>query len=244
MLRTEYFVVNCKRPPFDKVEVRRALAYALQRKEITDTVLKRGDIPYGLLVPEGLPDYQSPAQPQTYDPSKAKEFLKKAGFDAQHPLPPVTIHFSNEPDRRLVAEASAQMWKQVLNADSRMVEEGWEKYLKTRQNKTFDLSWGGWTGDYLDPNTFLENWTSDNRQNHSGWSNPAYDELIRKAQAEQNIKESARLFREAEQILLDEAPIIPVLVKAKNYLIHPYVKGYHPNLLDIHPLRDVYSLRP
>lgn len=244
MLRTEYFVVNCKKPPFDKVEVRRALAYALQRKEIADSVLKRGDLPYGFFVPPGLPNYKSPDRPQDFAPSEAKALLEKAGFDTAAPFPTLAIHFNNEPDRKLVAKAAAQMWKKTLHIDSRLVEEKWDKYLNTRHMKNFDVSWGGWIGDYLDPNTFLELWTSDNRQNHSGWSNAAYDELIRKAQAEQNVAEREKLFRAAEQILLDEAPIIPVLVKVKNYLIHPYIKGYYPNLLDIHPLRDVYSLRP
>lgn len=244
MLRTEYYVVNCKKPPFDKAEVRRALAYALQRKEITDSALKRGDLPYGFLVPPGLPNYKSPSEPQSFDAAKAMELLKKAGFNPQHPFPALAIHFNDEPDRKLVAKASAEMWKKTLNIDSRLIEEKWDKYLNTRQKRNFDVSWGGWTGDYLDPNTFLELWTSDNRQNHSGWSNAAYDELIRKAQAAQNVAEREKLFREAEQILINEAPIIPVLVKVKNYLIHPYIKGYYPNLLDIHPLRDVYSLRP
>ncbi len=244
VFRTEYFVINCKKPPFDRTEVRQALAFAMQRDVMANRVLQRGDLPYGFFVPPGLVGYKSPAEPQTFNLAKAKELFQKAGFGKTQPFPLFKIHAKNEGDGKLVAEAASQMWQKNLGIPSQLFVEDWGHFIKTRNNRQFDLSWGGWVGDYLDPNTFLELWTSDNRQNHAGWSNPKYDELIHKAQAEQNREERFRFFREAEQILIQEAPIIPVLVPTKNYLIQPYVKGYYPNLLDIHPLRDVYSLRP
>ena len=243
ILRTEYFIFNCTKPPFDKVEVRQAFAAALQRQEIADNVLKGGDLPYGFFVPPGMPGYQNPPKGQVFNPELAKQLLQKAGFGTGKPFPTFQIHYNNAPDRALVSEAAQNMWKKYLGVEATLMKEEWGSYLKTRQNKSFQISWGGWTGDYPDPNTFLELWTSDNRQNHTGWSNPTYDELIRKAKETLTSTERIKLFQEAEKILLQEAPIIPVLVKAKDYLIQPYVRGYNPNLLDIHPLRDVHSLR-
>lgn len=243
LLRTEYFSFQCQTPPFNDVKVRRALSLALNRKEITENILKRGDIPYGLLVPPGLPHYQNSASPQDFDPEKAKALLHESNFDG-NPFPKIIIYYNKATDRQLVAKAAQQMWKENLGVESELKEEDWATYLNRRQTKNYQVSWGGWSGDYLDPNTFLELFVSDNRQNHTGWSNPRYDDLIRKGQAEQNLQKRMGYFQEAETILLEEAPIVPVLVKAKTYLIQPYVKGYSANLLDIQVLRDVYSLRP
>lgn len=244
LLRTEYFIINCQRPPFNDPRVRQALAAAINRPSITEAVLKRGDIPYGLFVPPGLPNYQNAANPQGFDPEKGLRLLKEAGFGEQKPFPPLHIHYNEATDRQLVAEAAAAMWEKNLGIRTQLDEDRWNDYIAKRQKREYEISWGGWYGDYLDPNTFLELFLSDNRQNHSGWSNPAYDMLVRKAQGEPDSKLRMQYFQEAESILLREAVIIPVLVKAKTYLIQPYVKEYFPNLLDIHILRDVWSERP
>ncbi|MDO8526935.1 MAG: peptide ABC transporter substrate-binding protein [Deltaproteobacteria bacterium] len=244
MLRTDYFIFNCLKPPFDNVKVRQAMAYALQRPKITDKILKRGDKPYGYFVPPGMPGYTSPPNPQGFDLVKAKQLLKAAGISPEKPFPVFQIHYNNVPDKQLVVEAAQQMWRENLGLESSLKGEEWTDFLKTRQKRELQVSYGGWTGDYVDPNTFLGLFISDNSQNHSGWSNPQYDALIKKAQETPDAPARNKLYREAEKILLEEAVVIPVFVKTKNYLIQPYIRGYFPNLLDTHPVRDVYSLRP
>lgn len=244
LLRTEYFVINCRKPPFNDPRVRQALALAIDRPAITDEVLKRGDIPYGLFVPPGLPNYQNASNPQAFDPEKGRRLLKEAGFGEKNPFPVLHVHYNEATDRKLVAQAAAAMWEKNLGLRTHLVEDQWADFLTKRQKRDYEISWGGWYGDYLDPKTFLDLFTTTHRQNHAGWSHPAYDALVRKAQGEQDSKLRMKYFQEAESILLREAAIIPVLVKAKTYLIQPYVKEYFPNLLDIHILRDVWSERP
>lgn len=244
ILRTEYFMVNTAKPPFDRREVRQALAAAIDRNNITDQVLKRGDLPYGYFVPPGMPGYGHPKYQQTLDPWKAKHLLTKAGFNSQKKFPAVILHYNKATDREMVAQAVKGMWEKYLGIEVQLLEEEWDDYLKRRSAKDFDISWGGWYGDYPDPNSFLELFVSNSRQNHAAFSNATYDALIAEAQNTQDKKGRAQLFQQAETLLLHEAAILPVLARAKTYLIQPYVKGYYPNLLDIHPLRDVYSLRP
>ncbi|OGQ04057.1 MAG: hypothetical protein A3F82_06910 [Deltaproteobacteria bacterium RIFCSPLOWO2_12_FULL_44_12] len=244
VLRTEYFIINCKRPGLDKKELRQALALSLNRQEITEKALQRGDLPYGFFVPPNImPHYQNPSPGQTFDPEKAKRLFAEAGFGEERHFPTLHIHYNNASDRLLVAQAAKIMWQQNLGIEGHLVGEEWDIYLKRRKSKNFEISWGGWTGDYLDPNTFLELFTSDNRQNYTGWANKTYDALVKEAQATLDLTKRADLFKQAEAILLEEAPVIPVLVKSKTYLIQPYVKGYYPNLIDAHPLRDVVSLK-
>lgn len=243
LFRTEYFTLNCTRPPLDKKEVRQALAYVLNRKFIVEEVLKRGDLPFGLFVPPGLPDYQNPENPQTFDPQKAKSLLQKAGIDLSKLKTGLQINFNAAPDRRLVAQAAGKMWSETLGLPIRYQEDEWAEYLAKRSKMDFDLLWGGWYGDYLDPKTFLDLFLSEGRQNVSGWKNTKYDKLMEKADKVETKKERMEFFQQAESLLLEEAAVIPILVKTKTYLVQPYVRGYHPNLLDIHPMRDVYSVR-
>lgn len=244
LLRTDYFIFNCKKSPFDKKEVRQALAYTIQREIITNDVLKRGDLPYGFFVPPGIPGYKNLPPGQTFDPSKGKELLQKAGFGPDKSFSVFQILHTNQQDRTPVADAATEMWKKHLEIEGKSDVQEWSTYLKRREKRTFQISLGAWTGDYVDPNTFLELFVGDNRQNYSGWSNLAYDTLINKAKETLDSAKRNQLFAEAEKILLEEAVVIPVFVKTKTYLIQPYVRGYYPNLLDLHPLRDVYSLRP
>lgn len=244
VLRTDYFAVQTQKPPFNNREVRQALAYAIDRKKITDEVLKRGDIPYGYFVPPGMPGYEHPEYTQTFDPWKAKHLLDKAGYNAQKKFPAITLHYNKATDRQMVAEAVAAMWEKYLGIQVHLLEEEWDDYFKRRQEGNFEVSWGGWYGDYLDPNSFLELFVSDSPQNHAAFANPTYDALIAEAQNTPDKGKRAELYQQAETLLLHETAVIPLLARVKTYLIQPYVKGYELNLLDIHPLRDVYSLRP
>lgn len=244
LLRTDYFLVNCKKPPFDKKEVRQALAYAIQREFITKNVLKRGDIPYGFLVPPGIPGYKNPVRGETFNAAKARALFQKAGFGPEKPFPPFSILHQNVDDRRMAVDAVREMWKKYLGIEGKNNPQNWDNYIKGRGKRDFQLSYGAWIGDYVDPSTFLELFVSNNPQNYSGWSNASYDALVEKAKNTIDTAKRMELFRQAEAILLEEAPAIPVFVKSKTYLIQPYVRGFYPNLLDLHPMRDVYSLRP
>lgn len=244
ILRTEYFMVQTGKPPFNKREVRQALALAIDRKKITDEVLRRGDLPYGYFVPPGMPGYSHPEYRQVFDPWKAKNLLDRAGFGAKKKLPPLTLHYNQATDRQMVARAVAAMWEKYLGIEVVLLEEEWDAYLQRRQAKDFEVSWGGWYGDYPDPNTFLELFVGGGAQNHASFSNAAYDALLTEAQNSADRTQRFKLLSQAETILLHEAAIIPVLARTKTYLLQPYVRGYYPNLLDIHPLRNVYLLRP
>jgi oligopeptide transport system substrate-binding protein len=97
----------------------------------------------------------------------------------------------------------------------------------------YAISRAGWIGDYVDPNTFLDMWITDGGNNQTGWSNPRYDEIIQRlAPAAASQQERYNLMREAEAILLDELPVIPLYVYTSKSLIQPSVRGVHGNLMD------------
>jgi len=104
----------------------------------------------------------------------------------------------------------------------------------------YDLARRSWIGDYLDPNTFLSCWITGDGNNRSGWSSRRYDGLIRAAAREVDPARRFAILREAEALLLDEGPTLPVYHYSTNELVKPYVRGIYQTALDIHPLTYVW----
>ena len=101
----------------------------------------------------------------------------------------------------------------------------------------------GWVADYDDPISFLGLFTKDSAQNFTGWSDPAYDRALYEAARTPDRAARHALLRDAETRLLEAAPILPLYINTHVYLLHPSVQGWHPTLLDRHPLKAV-SLNP
>jgi oligopeptide transport system substrate-binding protein len=97
-----------------------------------------------------------------------------------------------------------------------------------------------WIGDYLDPNTFLSCYLTGDGNNRTGWGDPRYDRLLREAAAELDPARRFALLREAEILLLDEGPVIPIYHYSTNELVKPYVRGIYRTPLDVHPLTRVW----
>jgi oligopeptide transport system substrate-binding protein len=113
-------------------------------------------------------------------------------------------------------------------------------FLDNLSAKNYDIGLMSWIGDYIDPNTFLTTMLGSSGNNRTGWVNAQYDALVERAN--DNPDRSARFLRlgEAERILLDDQPIVPFWHLTRSYLIHPAVRGYYPNMLDLHPYQDIW----
>ena len=106
-------------------------------------------------------------------------------------------------------------------------------YLDNVENRQYQIARAGWIGDYVDPNTFLDMWVKDGGNNLTGWSHPRYDELVLGlSPSAKNREQRYHLFGEAETILLDEMPVIPLYFYTRSHLVHTSVRGMPANLLD------------
>ena len=166
--------------------------------------------------------------------------LAEAGYPEGKGFPKCELLYNTSEGHRKIAVAIQQMWKAALSVEATLVNQDWKVYLSSRKTGDYDISRAGWIGDYADPNTFLDMFVTGGGNNHSGWSNRTYDGLIARAARTIDQKKRYRLFQEAEKILLEEAPIIPIYTYTNTSLIHPDVKGWHPNILDHHPYQYVY----
>ena len=226
---TYYYRLNVKRPPFKDVLVRRALAMAVDRETLVARVIKKGREPAGNLTP---PDATySFAAGLEYNVEEAQRLLAEAGYPDGEGFPKTELLYNTNEDHKLVAEAVQQMWKNNLNIEVGLLNQDWKVYLSSMTRFDYQIARSGWIGDFVDPINFLECFTTDNGNNRTGWSSEAYDALIDQARAALDQAERLRMLEEAERILVDELPIIPICFYTRVYLKSPDVKGLETNLL-------------
>jgi len=238
-LDTYFFRLNVRRPPLDDERVRRALSLAIDRQAIVDKILRGGQQPATAFTPPGFPGYAPPAAVTT-DFAGARRLLAAAGFPGGKGLPPLELLYNTSENHRLVGEAVQEMWRRELGLDVRLVNEELKAVLADRAAGNYQILLYDWAGDYLDATTFLDVWRGDSGNNHTGWSDAAYDRLLDEAARTADPAARAALFQQAERLLLAAAPIIPLYYNTHAFLLQPSVKGWYPTLLDHHPYKYVY----
>ncbi|MGV3660131.1 MAG: peptide ABC transporter substrate-binding protein [Prosthecobacter sp.] len=243
LLSVYMYRCNTKRKPFDNVLVRRALALAIDRESITRNILRAGQKPAtGLTPPGSNPDYKVP-NIMRFDPVEARRLLAEAGFPDGKGFPKFEILINTSESHRALAEAVQSMWREHLKIPAGVLNQDWGVYLESQRRFEYDLARFGWVGDYLDPSTFLSIWTTGDGNNNTGWGNPRYDELINQSFREGDPAKRLQMLSDAETILLNEAPMLPIYWYTRPHLIRPEVKGLLPSLLE-HRCYKAVELRP
>lgn len=235
MLTVYFYRVNTTKPPLDNPLVRRALNLAIDKQEIVEFVTKAGQVPALGLVPPGMANYEQQTS-GTFDPEEARRLLAEAGYPGGKGIPRIRLVYNTLDAHRDIAEVIQQQWKRHLQIDAELINQEWAMYLKRMQDLDFDLIRAGWIGDYPDPNTFLDMFVTDGENNQTGWSNAQYDQLIEDAMSESDEEKRMEMLAEAERILLEEMPILPIYFYVSQNIVRPYVKNFYPNLQDLHPL--------
>lgn len=238
-----YYGINVTQAPFKaNPNLRRALAYAIDRDIIVKKVLGLGEQPADSWVPPGVVGYRPAKAPwtgMTRDQrlARARELYAEAGYSEQHPAR-VQIRYNTHDNHKKVATAVAAMWKQWLGVETELINEEWKIYLQNRRLKArTQVFRAGWIGDYNDANSFLEILQSTHGLNDSGYANEEYDHLLDRASVERDPDHRAALMRQAEARLLDDMPVIPVYFYVTKRLVSPRVRGWQGNIMDHHPTR-------
>ncbi|CAM2925953.1 peptide ABC transporter substrate-binding protein [Rariglobus hedericola] len=238
ILQTFYVRFNCTRAPFTDVRVRRALGLAIDREAIAGPVMRGSRKPAYSIVPPDTAGYTSSASMPT-DFEAARRLLTEAGFPGGKGFPKFEIKMNNDPINTKVFEAIQQMWRKELGIECTLATMDDRVYIDAMQTLAFDVLRSRWIGDFNDPATFTDLFTSTSGNNNTGWKNPAYDRLIEAAGREQDTAKRFELLRQAEAIVLAEAPVAPVFFGTRTYLIHPDVKGWIPALLGVHRYQTI-----
>jgi len=224
------------------VRVRQALGRVLDRRLMAEKVLRAGETPALSMTPPGTGGYVS-RHAWSQDRDSARRLLAEAGYPAGKGFPRLEYLTNTSEGSILAAQAYQEMWRRELGIEVVIRNQEWKIYLQSLQRGDYQLARSAWTGDYDDPNTFLEMFTTANEMNQTGWSDPEYDRLIGLAAAEGDPARRREHFQAAEARLIEGAPVLPVVFNRSKFLIRPEVEGWYPTLLDVHPLKHV-RLRP
>jgi len=240
-----FFGFNLEQPPFrDQPGLRRALAMAADRSIITEYVSAGGEMPAYNFVPP-LPGYPAPvpawaAWPREQQLEEARRLYAEAGYGPERPLE-VEVLYNTSDNHRQMALAIAAMWKQHLGVKTKIVNQEFKVYLATRRRKDETQVYrAGWIGDFSDPVNFLDILRSDNGRNDTGYADPVYDALLDQAAAETDLARRRQLKAQAEAVMLEQQPVMPIYFYVSRRLVKPWVRGWENNLLDAHPTRHFY----
>lgn len=237
-LGTYYYSFNVTKKPFTDKRVRKALTLAIDRKSLVENVLKAGQMPGTFFTPPGAGGFQPiPRLPADLSRlEEAKQLLKEAGYPGGKGLPKLEMMYNTSENHKKIAEAMQQMWKVNLGVEAVLYNQEWKVFLDSRQTGNFMLAREGWIGDYNDPNSFLDLFVTGGGNNHGRYSNAKYDALIEQASVEQDPQKRLQIFQQAEDILLEELPVLPLYIYTRNFLRDPRVEGWNNNVEDYHPL--------
>lgn len=233
LLRNTFLGFNVNKKPFDDIRVRKAFAYALDRKAIA-SLRGRGDIGNATWIPPGLSYFYRKDKQYIFDPSSAQDLLNEAGYSDKSKFPEVIFLYPSREDAKALAEIMHSMWHKNLGVDVKLVAQEWKVFMKTLKDDTphlYRLSWGA---DYPEPSTFMQLFTRDNPINYGKWFNQNYEDLVFKGMSSLNIEESKKYYLAAEKILLDqEMGIAPLFVNRQLLLKQANIKNIKPDPMDL-----------
>ena len=221
-----FIAFNTQKAPFDDPKVRQAFAESIDKNSIISTVLKNEvDVANGILPPD-MPGYNKDLKGLPYDPNAAKQLLQQSKYAGN--MPPIQLTITGtggSPDPE--TSAMIQMWKQNLGVDVTIQQEETATFYQDSQQGKLQMWEAGWSADYPDPQDFLSvNFYSQSQQNESRYNNPQVDQLLQQADTEPDQTKRMSEYDQAEQLIVNDAPWIPLDFDKDEVLIKPYVKGY------------------
>ncbi|TSB45519.1 peptide ABC transporter substrate-binding protein [Bacillus sp. P16(2019)] len=214
---TYFYRFNTEMEPFQNEKIRKAFSMAVDQQEIVDYVTKReenaahGFVAYGFLEPSGEDFREVGGDLLSFDPTKAQSLLAEGMEEEGYTeLPDITLSYNTSDEHKLIAEVLQDMFKEHLDVDVTLANTEWNVFLEAQQNLEMQFSRSSFIADFADPINYLESFVTGSSMNRTGWSNEEYDNLIAAAKAEADEEARFDLMHQAEEILMEEAPIFPI----------------------------------
>ncbi|PHM47447.1 peptide ABC transporter substrate-binding protein [Xenorhabdus miraniensis] len=229
-LGTYYYAFNTKRAPTNDVRVRQALSMTIDRNLIAKKVVGTGEKPAWRFTPDVTAGFQpEKSRQETFTQqeldNQAKALLKAAGYGPENPLK-ISLLYNNLENNQRIAIAISSEWKKKLGVEVKLVNQEWKTYVDNRNTGNFDVVRASWTGDYNEPSSFLSLLTSTHSGNIAKFHNAEYDALLKAASNETDDVIRNRDYNQAEKMLAEQAPIVPIYQYTNGRLIKTWLKGY------------------
>lgn len=236
-----YIAFDLDSPPFDNINVRRALQFAVDREELTSTVLRNLAVPAGSILSPSFPGYNAEIAAQAvFDPERARAYLAEAGYPGGEGFPEVEIWFRDQGGYNGAITAPMLQYLQAefqehlgITMNLRMLPT--QDWMQGMLNKDNNLFLAPYEYDYIDPSNFFGIFYNGGRHDHHV---QAYDDLVAQADSNPVWEERLALYAQAEQVLIDNASIIPLVHPIQVYAVSDRLtgEGVEPNSAGMSPL--------
>lgn len=239
----DFLVFKMAAPPVDDVHVRRALALAIDRELLNEAVLKGAYEAAKGWETTSAPWYNPDVDYLAFDPERARAEATQSSYGDPAQWPQLVFLVaggaSGAGNYNRLAVAMQAMWQEHLgiNVEIKGAEDPWQAALQ-RQGQIMFFGVGN---GYYDPhyvldacalcdgwnNAWITGYQTESGEYVDGYCNPDLDKLIKAAKREQDPAKRLKMYQEAEQIFLLDAPMIPIVIGHAYFLVKPYVKGLY-----------------
>jgi len=240
LLSMMYLVFNTQRKPFSDVRVRQALSLVIDQDILTEKVLRSGNMPAFSFAPHLLPHYKAAQLPHAKEDPAARQnharmLLAEAGFTKENPLK-ITLRHTANIEGKKVNLAVAGMWRQI-GVQTQLYQAEIRSHFGDLRQGNFDVAWAGWVGEsnaehYL---SLLESDTGN--VNYGRYKNSAFDDLMHQAKSAVTIPARNALLSQAEHLVVDDYPVVPLYTVSVRRLVSPKLDGWIDNPRDMHQVR-------
>ncbi|MFN2263345.1 MAG: ABC transporter substrate-binding protein [Anaerolineales bacterium] len=221
-LSLDFIGFNVSKPPFDNPQVRHAFCLSVDKEILAGVTLQGYVFPAtGGMVPPGMPGH-SPAISLPYDPERARHMLLESGYSNINRFPRINCLVRNDPGHDLMWEYLEAQWLEVLGIELKWEEVSIENFPEKIAREKPHMWLTGWWGDYPDPDDFLrvQWWTPKE------WQNDFYYQLVEAARRAKDQDERIKMYQQADNLLVEDAPLLPLCYGRFNMLVKPWVRRF------------------
>jgi len=227
-LGTYGLFMNQATKPFDSLNVRKAFTMAIDREGLIEGVLQGAGRPATSWIPPGMPGYDAGlGKNLEFSPANAKKALESAGYKDGAGFPEVTFLFATSDTNRIIAQFVQDQLKQNLNINVNLeFVDGpvFGQRFTTNQHQATIIRWGA---EWPYPDNWLPGlFMSGVSNNHTGYANPTFDDLMKRAASNTDDSQRLALYHAGQKLILDDAVISPLFYRENFILTKPYVKNH------------------
>ena len=232
-LGTYWIQINTQKPPLQDINLRKALAYSLNRKELTEHVLQGGQTPATGIVPASL-DLQTKPLFKDADFETASKLFSK-------PKQSITLLYASGDRGHKMAQAIQSQWKEKLGLTIELEAVESKVYFDRLSKQDYELSIGSWIADIADPTNFLDVFKSKAvRTNNTHWVNKEYQKLLNQSYSILDEKKRKSMLCKAEKIIIDEMPVIPIFTYSMTYVKNEKLKNVSLSSMGFLDFKNAY----
>jgi peptide/nickel transport system substrate-binding protein len=229
-----------KNSPIRSKKIRQAINYGFDRRKMILYLRNSLGTPAESgFVPAGLPSFDSTVvKGYSYDPAKSRQLLKEAGFPNGNGLPEIKV-LTIPIYADMAVYISRQLQELGIKVQVEVVQKA--RLLQMTSSSKALFFRGSWIADYPDAENYLSVFYSKNPAppNYTRYKNPQFDALFEKALLEENDSLRMKLYQQADQLMIEDAPVVPLWYDKVVRLVQPNVEGFKPNALNLLELRAV-----